>query len=224
MSEKPLWDAPSAAPGPDYGAGADRLALTEAARRVLNAVRVTAVTGPAISEATELLEQTAALVEADQVEGLRQQGVMGELSTGFESRDPMAFFPYSPIIGRLNPVSPPVEFWTEGDQVHGRMNLPPVYAGPPGLVHGGIIAEVFDELLGVVNVVNGTGGYTGTLKVVYQRPTPLLREIEMRAWPSGSEGRKLYVSGEMLHDGTVTATAEGIFVRANRMLIDDIDS
>lgn len=221
MSEKPLWEAPSAAPSPDYGAGAERLAMASAARRVLNAARVTAVGDGAVSEATELLEQAAKLLEAEQMEGLHRQGVMGELESGFESRDPMAFFPYSPIIGRLNPASPPAEFWAEGVEVHGKMNLSAVYAGPPGMVHGGIIAMVFDELLGVVNVVNGQGGYTGTLKVVYQRPTPLLTEITLRAWPSGSEGRKLHVTGEMVCDGAVTASAEGIFVRANRLLIDD---
>ena len=224
MSEKPLWEAPSAAPSPDYGAGADRLALTEAARRVLNAVRVTATTGSSLAEATELLERAATLVEAEQMKGLHQQGVMGELTASFESRDPMAFFPFSPIIGRLNPASPPVEFWAEGEEVHGRMNLSPVYAGPPGLVHGGIIAEIFDELLGVVNVVNNKGGYTGTLTVVYRRPTPLLREIKLRAWPSGTEGRKLYASGEMVCDGTVTATADGVFIRANRQLYEDLDN
>ncbi|WP_419845812.1 PaaI family thioesterase [Candidatus Poriferisocius sp.] len=224
MSEKPLWEAPSAAPSPDYGAGADRLALTEAARRVLNAVRVTTATGSSLTEATELLERAATLVEAEQMKGLHQQGVMGELTASFESRDPMAFFPFSPIIGRLNPASPPVELWAEGEEVHGRMNLSPVYAGPPGLVHGGIIAEIFDELLGVVNVVNNKGGYTGTLKVVYRRPTPLLREIRLRAWPSVEEGRKLYASGEMVCDGTVTATADGVFIRANRQLFEDIET
>ena len=221
MSQKPLWEAPSAASSPDYGAGIERLALAGAARRLLNAVRVTAAGDDAVSDATELLEQAAGLLEADQMEGLHRQGVMGDLEAGFESRDPMQFFPYSPIIGRLNPASPPAEFWVQGEEVHGSMNLSAVYAGPPGMVHGGIIAMVFDELLGVVNVVNGRGGYTGTLKVVYQRPTPLLKEIALRARPAGSEGRKLYVSGEIVSDGVVTASAEGTFVRANRQLIED---
>ncbi|MCY4271899.1 MAG: PaaI family thioesterase [bacterium] len=213
MSEP--WDAPSAALSPDYGAGAERLAVAGAARRLLRAARVTEVGGSAASEAVKLIERAAGLLEAAPMPDLHRQGVMGDLNPGFESRDPMAFFPYSPIIGRLNPVSPPAEFWAEGDEVHGRMKLSAVYAGPPGMVHGGIIAMVFDELLGVVNVVNGTGGYTGTLKVVYQRPTPLQREITMRAWPAGGEGRKLFAAGEMVCDEAVTASAEGIFVRAS---------
>ena len=196
--------------------------MAGAARRLLNAVRVTAAGDDSVADATQLLEQATKLLEAEQMEGLHRQGVMGDLVAGFESRDPMQFFPYSPIIGRLNPASPPAEFWVEGVEVHGRMNLSAVYAGPPGMVHGGIIAMVFDELLGVVNVVNDKGGYTGTLKVVYQRPTPLLKEITLRAWPSGGEGRKLFVSGEMVCDGAVTASAEGIFVRADRLLIDDL--
>ena len=132
MSEKPLWEAPSAASSPDYGAGAERLAMASAARRVLNAARITAASDHAVSEATELLHQAAALLEAEQMAGIHRQGVMGDLVAGFESSDPMAFFPYSPIIGRLNPASPPAEFWVEGVEVHGTMNLSAVYAGPPG--------------------------------------------------------------------------------------------
>ena len=222
MSDKHPGETPNGAYGPDEGAEKARLALAAASRRVLNAVRVTAITGDAAAEATDLLERAAALVETQQMQGLHRQGVMGDLVVGFESHDPMDFFPYSPVIGRLHPASPPAEFWVEGEEIHGRMNLSAVYAGPPGIVHGGIIAEVFDELLGTVNVVNGRGGYTGSLNVRYRKPTPLMEDISLRAWPSGSEGRKLYVSGEMVFDGQVTASAEGVFIRANRQLFEDL--
>ena len=52
------------------------------------------------------------------------------------------------------------------------------YEGPPGYVHGGCVALAFDELLGMVNVLNGLGGLTGKLTVRYRRPDPA------RTWSS----------------------------------------
>ena len=190
MSNKPLGDTSDDENASSDGTEEARLALAAATRRVLNAVRVTAITGDPAADAVALLDRAAELAESKQMEGLHAQGVMGDLVGGFDSGDPMEFFPYSPIIGRLHPASPPVEFWVEGEEVHGRMNLSAVYAGPPGLVHGGVIAEIFDELLGTVNVVMGRGGYTGSLNVRYQRPTPLMKEISMRGlarWPRGAK-------------------------------------
>ncbi len=47
------------------------------------------------------------------------------------------------------------------------------YEGPPTCVHGGVIAEVFDEVLGAANIVAGVRAMTGTLTVRYRKPTPL---------------------------------------------------
>ena len=47
------------------------------------------------------------------------------------------------------------------------------YEGPPTCVHGGVIAETFDEVLGAANMVAGNPGMTGTLTVRYRKPTPL---------------------------------------------------
>ena len=66
---------------------------------------------------------------------------------------PQDFFPTSPVIGFANPVAPPVEVWAvEGEdgqrEIRGRVTFGYPYEGPPTCVHGGVIAELFDELLG----------------------------------------------------------------------------
>lgn len=85
---------------------------------------------------------------------------------------------------------------------------------PPGLVHGGVLAEVFDEICGVSLVVLGEhgGGVTDTLAVRYRRPTPIDAEIEMVARPTTREGRTLGVVAAMRYAGEVTAEAEAVFV------------
>jgi hypothetical protein len=50
----------------------------------------------------------------------------------------------------------------------------------PSCVHGGLIAAVLDEALGMANYVAGMGAMTGTLTVRYSKPTPLNTESQDR--------------------------------------------
>jgi acyl-CoA thioesterase FadM len=75
-----------------------------------------------------------------------------------------------------------------------------------------VIALIFDELLGCAGVVNGVGGFTGTLSVRYRLPTPLFTPLTMESWVDRIDGRKVFIVGELRVDGTVTATAEGVFI------------
>jgi hypothetical protein len=138
---------------------------------------------------------------------------------------PQGFFPTSPMIGLANPISPPVEVWSvlgeEGRrEIRGRASFGYPYEGPPTCVHGGVIAELFDELLGLANLVVGQAAMTGTLKVRYKRPTPLLAPLDLVARFTGKEGRKVFTWGSIIHEGETTAEAEGIFIEvpAGRML------
>ena len=96
------------------------------------------------------------------------------------------FFPYSPYVGPLNAIAPPIEFdlspadpWVVVTADH---VFDAAYNGPPGAVHGGVIAGVADELLGSVCVVNDVAGFTGTLTIRYRSLTPIDEPIRMRAW------------------------------------------
>lgn len=136
------------------------------------------------------------------------------------------FFPYSPIVGPLNPISGPIEFHLEGREFRARHAFEPQFNGPPGSVHGGVIAMVFDELLGCLGGMLGIGGFTGTLTVVYRSLTPLQRPIDMRSWVDREEGVKTFVKGTMHTtdaDGTerLCAEAEGIFIRPKQTIFED---
>jgi acyl-coenzyme A thioesterase PaaI-like protein len=131
--------------------------------------------------------------------------------------NPQDHFPTSPMVGFANPVAPPVDVWAVvGEsgrrEVRGRVTFGFQYEGPPTCVHGGAIAELFDELLGLANITVGQAGMTGTLKVRYNRPTPLLTELDLLARYTGREGRKIYTWGGIYHEGELTAEADGIFI------------
>ena len=126
---------------------------------------------------------------------------------------PAEFFPYSPVVGPLNPIAPPVAFEFDGEEMHAEHVFDAPYNGPPTAVHGGIIALVFDELLGSLGALRDIGGFTGTLSVRYRSLMPIGEPIRMRGWLDRLEGRKAFISGSMHHGDRLCAEAEGIFIR-----------
>jgi acyl-coenzyme A thioesterase PaaI-like protein len=130
-----------------------------------------------------------------------------------DSRGPAQdFFPTSPVIGFANPIAPPVEVESVEGGLNGRVFFDDQYEGPPGCVHGGIIALVFDELLGAANIACNSPGMTGTLTVRYHKPTPIRTNLRLVARFEGREGRKIRTTGAMYHGEELTAEAEAIFI------------
>lgn len=131
---------------------------------------------------------------------------------------PEEALPFSPYVGLYNPISPQFHFTIEkpGQLVSGTITAPTTFAGPPDTIHGGMVAGIFDDLLGVVNWSGENSGFTGTLTVRYHRPTPILKPVQLRAECIKREGRKTWVKGEISLDGEVTASAEAIFIQPKR--------
>jgi acyl-coenzyme A thioesterase PaaI-like protein len=142
---------------------------------------------------------------------------------GYAPRDHDDYLPRSPIVGEASPLSPRFDWETfpvddrAGDDgavgVEARGTFGAAYEGPPGFVHGGWVACAFDEILGIATIASGNPGMTGRLIVHYRRPTPLFREIRVRAWTDRIEGRRIMSRAEMYDGDTLTAEAEGLFVQ-----------
>jgi len=223
-----------------YGRAMPETAETfvDAIRDLIGVVRTADLSDTDLGWATTMIHDIADRLRPSMVKGVRMQHTLRFEDYASErglidpdsiddraaasELDPVEFFPYSPVIGRLNPISAPVRMWRAvGDsngEVHGEAVFGSAFNGPPESVHGGIIAATFDELLGATAVVNGLGAFTGTLSVVYRSPTPLDQLVEMRGWVSGSERRKVFLEGELTHEGTVCATASGIFIRSENLI------
>jgi uncharacterized protein (TIGR00369 family) len=120
----------------------------------------------------------------------------------------------SPVSGRLNPIAPPVEMVAQPDgTVRCEFTLSAVYAGPPGLVHGGVSALILDHLLSYAAVVNGTPGMTATLDLRYLRPTPYGAPLTAEARTVRVDGRKTYVNAFIVGpEGKPTVEATAMFI------------
>lgn len=91
--------------------------------------------------------------------------------------------------------------------------FPERFQGGPGVVHGGAIAAVLDDVVGTVPLSLGTPRVTGKLSVNYRRPVIVGHEVSIRAWQETVEGRKAIVKGEMRDSlGRLLADAEALMV------------
>ena len=187
----------------------DRLAA--ALRRVIDAT-VSPLEWDTITTAAIAIEAVADSLDAEPVTRPRRR------SNPSADRDPMDFFPNSPVIGTSNPIAPPVTLvavdGVDGGmrEMRGTVNFGYPYEGPPTCVHGGAIAEAFDEVLGATNIVAGNPGMTGTLTIKYRKPTPLLTDLRIEARCLGWSGRKIRTWGGMYNGDVLTAEAEGVFI------------
>lgn len=120
----------------------------------------------------------------------------------------------NPLSGHGNPIAPPLNSWLDeqAQTVHGRATMGWQYEGPPGCVHGGFVAALFDEFLGVGQRLTEQPGVTGTLTVKYRRPTPLDTELRLVGRVEKVDGRKNILVGEMWAGDVLTATCEGLFI------------
>ena len=100
-----------------------------------------------------------------------------------------------------------------------KLTLPAAYEGGSGIVHGGYLAALFDDVLGNAQRLHEVMAATASLTVRYRRPTPLFTELTFRAWYDDVEGRKVRGRATCHAGESLTAEAEGLFVKidVNRM-------
>ena len=153
--------APGLPDSPDF-ATPERARLAEAVRALIDAVMTTD------GDDTALLLDVAAEAErlAKRLGGGRDAGA------GYRPRSHGDYLPRSPVVGDASPLAPRIDWDVSDDaldgkpgiEAHGTFGAP--YEGPPGYVHGGMIALAFDEVLGIANIAGEHPGMTARLTVL----------------------------------------------------------
>jgi acyl-coenzyme A thioesterase PaaI-like protein len=195
-------------PGAGSGPGSDdlRFQLAGEVRRIISAMVGLPLPDHDIAAATEAVAQVADRLEEAAGPGRRPRAQPDPVGA------PQDFFPTSPVIGFANPIAPPVSVEAVDGGLVGTAWFDYQYEGPPTCVHGGVIAMVFDEMLGAASILAGNPGMTGTLTIRYRKPTPLRTPLRIEAGFVSRERRKILIKGAIYHGDDLTAEAEGIFI------------
>jgi acyl-coenzyme A thioesterase PaaI-like protein len=186
------------------------LQLAAETRRVIDELVNSTASEAAFEQAGELVAQAAELLAARD-HGRAYEGSAEGSLTEFQHRDHLD---YSPLVGVMNPLSPPLVLTLHDDHVEGLVTYGLAYEGPPGCLHGGLVAAGFDEVLGFAQALGGHPGMTGRLTVHYRSPTPLFQPVRYVCRFDRMEGRKIYASGELrvVADDRLCAESEGLFI------------
>jgi len=118
------------------------------------------------------------------------------------------------VCGVQNPVGLKLTFYQdpEAGQVRATFTIPEKYQGYPGVVHGGIVAAILDEVSGRAVMLHlADEGLMATLRLTirYRRPTPTGTPLTAVGWVERIGGIGARVAGEIrLPDGTVTAECQ----------------
>ncbi len=200
--------------GPESGEGSEpdaRERLAAALRPIITMTVASELDDDALAEAAVDVERIAELLA-------KRAGARRPRRQPDPTKAAQDLFPTSPIMGAANPIAPPIRIWAvdgaDGGyrEIRAEAYFDYAYEGPPTCVHGGVIAETFDEILGAANIVAGNPGMTGTLTVRYRKPTPLRTDLRIEARCLSRSGRKVKTWAGIYHGDVLTAEADGIFI------------
>jgi len=109
-----------------------------------------------------------------------------------------------------------MRFYSVGPgQVEARYTVEPRYQGYPGVVHGGIIAAMLDEVVGRVMMTEDPNRFfmTAKLEIRYRTPVPIGEELLLKGRLDKQKGSMSFAHGELfLPDGTLAVEAEAAMV------------
>ena len=199
----------------DVGQARDRAAT--ALRRLGHAVVGHDADPALLDRIAEVADRTASTVEqgasrSRPIEDIKRRLWEDAPSDGSQ----MSHFAECVVSGSGNPMGIAIKVRREGDHAVADFNLGAAFEGAPQRAHGGIVAAIFDDVMGYVLVLHRTPAFTGRLTVNYRAPVPMGVDMSVRAWLESRSGRKLMMRAEMRlatdPEHPVICDAEALFV------------
>ncbi len=125
------------------------------------------------------------------------------------------------VCGPDNPAGLRLRFSLEGEAVVAEFVPREEHVGWEGVVHGGILAAVLDDAMGNVFYLRGYQALTARMEVRFRRPVRPGDRLRVRAWVAHQDGRTVTARAELVRDGEVVCTAEGLFLRRSVREVGD---
>lgn len=102
-----------------------------------------------------------------------------------------------------------VRYYRDAEKhLHARIWFGPETEGPPGHAHGGSVAAVLDEALGLAAWAAGYPIVVGNLNISFRNMLPLQQVVTVESRVVSAEGRKIMVHGRIFCGETLYASAE----------------
>jgi acyl-coenzyme A thioesterase PaaI-like protein len=187
---------------PEYGPADPGAGFRRFVRTMRRLQDLAVSTDPGDDVWDEAAERAAALVE------------LLEPHVADEGRSPAGRTPDLPGMGSL--LLPPwmlTRYGPDGVEMTGHFSR--FHVGGNHAVHGGVLPLLFDHMFGMISHAAGRPiSRTAFLHVDYRKITPIDQPLAIRGRVSSVEGRKAFVSAELVDgDGALLAEGNGLMVR-----------
>ena len=113
--------------------------------------------------------------------------------------------------GPQNPIGLKLKFREEGDTYVTSFVPGPEHQGYDGIMHGGLVSTLLDEIMARYLYAKGLTAVTAKLEVRFRQPTPVGQKLLVSGWITGQRGKMYELAGKItLPDGTITAEGKAI--------------
>lgn len=121
---------------------------------------------------------------------------------------------YCFVCGKDNPVGLKlnIDVDREAQRAEASIAVPAEYQGWEGMVHGGIISSLLDEVCAYAGMTVAKTVVTGELTTRYRKPVPVETEIRATARVIKHARRTVTVEAELIKEDEVLASAEAKMV------------
>ncbi len=110
-----------------------------------------------------------------------------------------------------------VKYYRNANQcLRARIWFGPETEGPPGHCHGGSLAAVMDEVLGLAAWTQGYPVVVGNLNVNFRNMLPIKQVVTVESKVISVEGRKVTVQGRICSGEVIYAEAECLCIMMSR--------
>jgi acyl-coenzyme A thioesterase PaaI-like protein len=167
-----------------------------------------------IDRITSVLDDLTAELEVHPSRSRSEERPSGDWGPPPADGETMTSYDERPISGRSSPWGLDLAIVRDGDEAVARLTLRAAHEGAPGRSHGGVVAALFDDVYGFVLTMFSQPAFTGQLGVRYEAGTPIGRPLECRVRQERREGRKLFMTGELIDTtlGTIVARSTATFI------------
>jgi acyl-coenzyme A thioesterase PaaI-like protein len=119
------------------------------------------------------------------------------------------------VCGRDNPSGLHMHFYAEPDGCVYADYIPrEEQQGYPGVMHGGILTAMLDELIGRTAIASDLWCMTAKLEMRFRKPVPIGEPLKLKGEITKKTGRVLEGRGEIrLADGSLAVEARGVYLR-----------